>query len=218
MGKGGGEHENIAKASDYSFLDPTGRFMSTMDQFGGMAQFGREGVGRFTDPNMAFNAFMGQSPGLANMAQGATAPLTQSLNALAARQAEQGVQAAAQQFNAQGAGRSGAANRAMGEAAFMPFAQAQAQIAGEQLGLTGSLWGQALQNAAGLQRAGLGTFGNIYGQGMQGLGQMASETGGMMAPQYAYQPTGWEQFTGGVGDIVGIGADAATMYSGFKKE
>lgn len=206
-------YENVADPSDYSFVDPTGNFQGALDQFGGMAQFGREGMVGALDPNAAFDAFLGQSGGLANMAQGATAPLTQQLFGLAEDASQRGMETAAHQFNMQGAGRSGAEQAALGEAAARPFAQTAADIAGQQLGLTGNLWGQALSGAQGLQRTGAGLYGNVYGQGMQGMGQMAGQMGGMMAPQYEYEPTGWEKFSKGAGDVMGMGASAKIIFA-----
>lgn len=192
-----GETKNVADINDYAFADPTGQFTGAMENFQNMGQFGRQGMVNALDPNAAYNQFLGQSGGLINMAQGATAPLTQNLNAIAERQAQEGMQAAATQFNNQGAGRSGAAQRAMGMAAAQPFADVAAQQQQNQLGLASNLLGQSFGGAQDLQRTAAGLFGNVYNTGMSNYGNMASQMGGMMAPQYEYQPGTWDRMMQG---------------------
>ena len=205
MGKG--KYENIANADDYSFADPTGRFMGQLDNFNEMASFGREGMQRFTDdPNMAFNAFMGQAGGLSDLAMGETSKLTGQLNQIASQQASEGIQHMGTQFAGQGARHSGAAARAMGEAASNPFAQVAAQQQQNQLNLTGGLWNQAFGGQQQLQQLGAQLYGGVYGQGMQGAGQMASQTAGLVAPQYEYQ----KGFGDRLGDVAGFGLNLAT--------
>jgi hypothetical protein len=249
MSKGGGDYSNIASAEDYSFADPTGQYQTALNRFGGsandysnqmmgrmanygnVAAYGRTGMEAAADPNAAYNAFLGQAPGLTNMAMGPNAALTQNLNAIAARQAEEGMQGVATQFNNAGAGRSGAAQAAMGEAYAQPFADVAAQQQQNALNLTGNLWQQQLGNLGSLQGQTLGTYGNIYQQGnalqqadaqmlaeLAGLntqmyGNMASQMGGMVAPQYQYNPTGWERFMGGMNDLTSLGSNAANTYA-----
>lgn len=203
-----GKTKNVAKASDYAFVDPTGAFRGQMDQLGTMNDTAYASMVNSLDPNSSFNAWLNQSGGLANAAQGATAPLTQSLNALAERQAQAGVQNAATQFNNMGAGRSGAANRAMGEAAITPFAQANAQIADRQLGLTQNLWNTNLNNLFGLQNTAASLYGNRANTALGLETQMAQEMGGMMAPQYQYQPGTWDRMKEGAQ----FAADIATPF------
>jgi hypothetical protein len=210
-----GSYENVADAGDYQFADPTGRFMGGLDQMGELTQFGRQGMVGALDPNAATNAFLGQSGGLMNVAQGATAPLTQQLFGLAEDAAQRGMETAGQKFGSMGARHSGAAQAAFGEAAARPFAQTAADIAGQQLGLTGNLWQQALSGAQGLQRTGAGLYGNVLGQGMGNIAQMAAQTGGAMAPQYEYQPSAWEQFMSGAQDVAGLGLQAGTTLGGL---
>lgn len=209
MGKGG--YKNIADASDYQFADPTGQFQGQLDQFRNMAQFGRQGMTAHLDPNRAYDAFMGQAPGLAQLAQGPGAQLTQQLNAIAAQQAQEGMQHMGTQFAGQGALHSGAAARAMGHAASQPFADVVAQQQARQAGLTGQLWGQGLSGAQQLQQTGAGLHAGIYGQGMQGAGQMAGQMGTLVAPQYEYQKGGWDRMM----DIGQLGLGVASAASGL---
>lgn len=215
MSKGGYEQTNKDAAEAYEFADPTEQFQGALDQYQNMAAFGQGGMTGALDPNNAYNAFMGQAGGLANLAAGPNAQLTEQLNAIATRQANEGIQNAATQFNALGAGRSGAANRAMGLAAAQPFADVAAQQQQNQLNLTGNLWGQAFGGAQDLNQLAAQLYGNVYGQGMQGYGGMAGQMGGLVAPQYEYQPSTWERFTGGLGEVAGIGLNAATAAGGL---
>lgn len=199
MSQGKTETKNVARASDYKFVDPTGQFQGQLDNLGNRADVSYNSMLAAMDPNASFNAFMGQSPSILNMTTGATMPLEQSLMALANRQAEAGTQAAAQQFNNMGAGRSGAANRAIGEAAYTPFANANAQIAQQRLGLAGNLLGQQLGNLGALQNQSVGAFGNVFNNALGLQTGMAQETGGMMAPNYqsTYKPGFWDRMQQG---------------------
>ena len=216
MGKGGTyEQTNEGAADAYEFADPTGQFQGALDQFGNMAQYGQGGMEASLDPNAAFNQFLGQSGALTNLAMGPNAQLTQQLNNIASQQANAGMQNAMTQFQGAGAGRSGAANRAMGMAAAQPFADVAAQQQQNQLNLTGNLWGQAFGGAQGLQNTAANLYGGIYGQGMSGMGNMAAQMGGLVAPQYEYQQSPWERFTGGLGQAAGFGLNAATAAGGL---
>lgn len=215
MSKGGGDYKNVASASDYQFADPTNQFVGALDQFGNMAAYGQQGMEASLDPNAAYNAFLGQSGGLANVAAGPNAQLTQQLNAIAARQANAGMQNAMTQFQGMGAGRSGAANRAMGLAAAQPFADVAAQQQQNQLNLTGNLWNTAFGGAQNLQNTAANLYGGLYGAGMQGIGNLSSQMGGMVAPQYQYEPTRWERFVGGAQDVIGMGTNVATAAGGL---
>lgn len=205
---GDGKTENVAKASDYQFADPTGQFQGGLDNFLRMGQFGQQGMVGALDPNNAFNAFMGQAPGLTNLAMGPNAQLTEQLNSIASRQANEGIANAGTQFAANNAFNSGAANRAMGLAGAQPFADVAAQQQQNQLNLTGNLWNQAFGGAQGLQNTAAGLYGNIYGQGMGNYGNMASQTGGMMAPQYQYKPGFWDNAM----SAGGLGLQAAGLF------
>jgi len=151
------------------------------------------------DPSAAYNMFMGQAPGLANLAMGPGSQLTQQLNGIAARQANEGIANAGTQFANTDMFNSGAAQNAMGQAAAQPYADVAAQLGQNQLGLTGQLWNNNLNNLYGQQGQAANLFGNLYGQGMSNYGNMASQTGGMMAPQYQYQSGPGDMFMQGAG-------------------
>ena len=208
MGKG--KYENIASADDYSFADPTGQFQGALDNYNNMASFGKEGMVNALNPDNAYNAFMGQAGGLANLAQGPGSQLTQQLNSIAGRQAREGISNAGTQFAGQGAFHSGASARAMGEAAANPFADVAAMQQARQADLTGQLWGQSFGGQQQLQNTSANLYGGIYGQGMQGAGGMASQMGGLVAPQYEYQKGGMDHFMG----ALNTGLGAATAFAG----
>lgn len=205
-----GKYENVAKASDYQVTDPTGQFQGAMDNYTNMANFGREGMVAALDPNNAYNAFMGQAGGLANLAQGPGSQLTQQLNAIAARQAQEGIANAGTQFAGKGALYSGAGAKAMGQAAATPFADVAAMQQARQADLTSQLWGQSFGGQQQLQNAAAGLYGGIYGQGMQGYGNMASQLGGMVAPQYEYKKGFWDH----AGNALNTGLGAAVGFAG----
>lgn len=252
----GGKTKNVNKASDYDFYDAGGRFGQTYDQFSNEANFMKQGMGQFAnqvgnvgaqnvqgnyDPNAFMNQFNANQGGLVNAVQGANSPLQQSLNAIAQRQAAEGVNAQAQNFGNMGALNSGAAMAAMGEAASSPFAQAQAQLQqnqlqgslglmnnamgqygqaqqfGADLGLRGQMANQQAGLQAGManQQANLGLanlYGGLYGQNMAGMGQLGSQSGTIVAPHYQYEPSAGERFRGAVGDWANIGANAKKTF------
>lgn len=201
----GGKYENIAKASDVQFADPTGlnaqiNNMLTNAYNQQAATLGPTGA---YDPNAYMNQFLGQAEGLANMAQGATAPLGQMLSAIANREARLGGEAALAAMP--GAANSGAGMAAFADAYASPFAQAAAQTQQAQLGLTGNLWNQAMgQNANAQQFA--GQMAANYLQGLQGQGQHAS---GIVAPQYEYKKGFWDY----VMDVGNLGANAFGLFN-----
>lgn len=205
-----GKYEKINKASDYEFIDPTGAFKGAMDQYGQMASFGKSNIGAYLDSNKAYNAFMGQSEGLANLAQGVTSPLTQQLNALATQEANLGIANAGTQFAGQGALHSGAAAKAMGTAAAMPFAKVAADVSSKQLDLTSNLWNTAFSGQQNLQSLGASLYGNLYTQGVGGQAALAQNASGIVAPQYEYKK-GFGDYLGGavntaIGGAIGLGS------------
>lgn len=205
-----GKNVQVNKAEDYEFVDPTGKYSGAMNKFTDMANYGMQGMENFMDPNMAYNNFMNRAPGMVDFAFGATSPLTEQLNTLAETQASRGIANAGTQFAGQGALHSGAAARAMGEAAANPFAQVAADQSKMSLGLAGNLLGQDLANAQNFQNMGANLYGNIYNTGMSNYGQMAQGMGGMMAPQYQYKK-GFGDYLGGaanmaIGGAMGLGA------------
>jgi hypothetical protein len=215
MGKG--KTENVARKEDYAFVDPTGQFQGQMDQLGRISDSAYGSMIDSLDPTSAFNAFLAQSGGLHNLVQGASSPFQQSLNALASRQADAGMQAAATKFNNMGAGRSGAANRALGEAAFTPFARANAQIAQGQMGMLGNLYGANLGRLANLQTTGAGLYGNRANTALGLQTRMAQEMGGMMAPQYEYQKGGWDYAMDAGNMLANLGTAAIGANVAFGK-
>lgn len=166
----GGQTKDVGKPSDYQFLDPTGQFMGATNRFGAQS----------ADPNSYYNQFMGQQGGLANIAQGASAQLGQSLNANAAQAARLGGEAALAAMPGQRF--SGAAQAAFGQAYAQPFAEAAAQRNAAQLGLTGQLWNQAMGQNAALQSGAQQLYGNL-----------TSQTGMVYQPTYQYQPGVWDR-------------------------
>lgn len=209
-----GKYENVADARDYQMVDPTGQFQGQLDNLGRMTSGFNVGLmGALGDPNAAFNQFMGQAPGFAEMAQGPGAQLTQQLNALAAQQAQEGINNAATQFAGQGALHSGAGARAMGQAAATPFAQVAADLGGRQADLTGQLWGQGLQGAQAWQQLQPQILSSLLGQGMGLQTGMASELGGMMAPQYQYQPGFWDRAM----QVGQLGVGALSAFNPFSR-
>jgi hypothetical protein len=157
------------------------------------------------DPNAYYNQFLGQSGQLADLVSGQMSPLTQSLNAVAARQAALGGEAAL--FAMPGARNSGAGMAAFGQAYADPYAQALAQLQSAQLQGTLGLWGNALglnssgqqfktaqanqaaqaqyaqQMQAAQQMAAM--YGNLYGQFSGQQAGMASDQMAMWQPTYA---------------------------------
>lgn len=174
----GGKTTDVGNPSDYQFLDPTGQFMGGLNAF-------QNRYGQLSDnPNAYMDQFMGQQGGLANIAQGASQQLGQSLNANAAESARLGGEAALAAMPGQRF--SGAAQAAFGQAYAQPFAEAAAQRNAAQLGLTGQLWNQAMgQNAANYQQQ-LGISGQNYGS-------LAGQTGMVYQPTYQYQPGVWDR-------------------------
>lgn len=165
-----GRTRDVGNPSDYQFMDPTGQFMGATNRFGAQS----------ADPNAYMNQFLGQQGGLANIAQGASQQLGQSLNANAAEAARLGGEAALAAMPGQRF--SGAAQAAFGQAYAQPFAEAAAQRNAAQLGLTGQLWNQAMGQNANLQSGAQQLYGSLAGQ-----------TGMVYQPTYQYQPGVWDR-------------------------
>lgn len=166
----GGKTKDVGNPSDYRFMDPTNQFMGALNRFGAQS----------ADPDAYFRQFMAQQGGLANIAQGASSQLGQSLNQNAAEAARLGGEAALAAMPGQRF--SGAAQSAFGQAYAQPFAEAAAQRNAAQLGLAGNLWNQAMgQNA------------NLQSGAQQLYGQLAGQTGMVYQPTYQYQPGVWDR-------------------------
>jgi hypothetical protein len=214
-----GSYENIASGSDYEYIDPTGALAAALESYGNLGTSAESGLSTALtslssslDPNAALSSFLSQAGGVTDLVSGSTSDLQAMLNELASTQAYAGTQAAAQNFNSMGAGRSGAANRAFGEAYGNAFSDVEAQIAEKQLDTTNSLWSQLLSGQQDLQTTGAGAYSNLastyaslLGTAATGEGTLASELGGLVAPEYEYNDSDWESFLSGFGDI-GSGA------------
>lgn len=186
-----GDYNTYGKARDVKWVDPTGNYSSTQNA---LAQFlGQYGSGGTMDANAAMNQFLAQSEGLSNLVSGASSPLQQSLNAIAAREAALGGEAALGAMP--GASKSGAGMAAFGAAYADPFAKAQAQLQGQQLDLTGQLWNNALQQNY-----------DAYNNALNQYAAMASQQGSMWSPTYERKKGFWDYAT----PILGGAAGAAT--------
>lgn len=218
LGGGGGwngSYRNIVDAKDYGFTDYNGNMQGAYDRFMNEANFNQAQMGQYAgqvgnvqsnyDPNAYMNQFLNSTGGLANAVSGQNSQLQQSLNAIASRQAAEGVNAQAQNFAGMGALNSGAAMAAMGDAMAQPFAQVQSQLQQNQLQGTLGLYNNAMGNyaqgnqfgaqnqlQAGManQNANLGLAGMYAGNYQNNMGQLgglAGQFGGSVAPQYEYQ-------------------------------
>lgn len=200
-------YDTVGSASDTQWVDTTGNYAAqqgNLNNYISQYSSGFNNAANYQqqyDPNAAYNQFMGQSEGLANMAQGATAPLTQSLNAVASRESALGSEAALAAMP--GSASSGAGMAAFGQAYADPFAKAQSQIQSKQLDLTGSLWGQAFSGAQSAEQqqqslasqnnqANLNAYGSLlnslYGQQTS----MAQGQGEIWSPQYSQNKNFWD--------------------------
>lgn len=206
-----GEQSKMAQlgsANDVSFVDPTGQYKNALTAMQNAYGQNTNQLQQYSDPNAYMNAFLGQSGNLANIVSGATSPLQQQLNAVAARQASLGGEAALAAMP--GAQNSGAGMAAFGEAYASPFAQAQSQIANQQLGLTGNLWNQAM-GQYGNQYSNLANiYGNAANQALGNYGQLAGSMGSIYQPQYySTAPTGIYAAGDWLGNVLGSGGAAA---------
>ena len=187
-----GEHQYTAvgNPADMSWVDPTGQYANQQQNLQNFLTQQNANLGNAANPQGAYNAFMGQQAGLANIAQGATAPLTQQLNAVAQREAALGGEAALASMP--GASQSGAGMAAFGQAYADPFARAAAQTQQAQLGLTGNLWNQALGGNYAQQQNLASIYGNLAGSALGQQTQMAGQQGAMFMPQYQQEKNFWD--------------------------
>ncbi len=213
--------EKVGKgAADYGFYDYGGNMQNAYNQLGNEYNFNKQQMGQYAgqvgdiqssyDPNSYMNAFLGSVGGLSNAVSGQNSQLQQSLNALASKQAAEGVNAQAQNFANMGALNSGAAMASMGEAMANPYAQVQAQLQQNQLQGTLGLMNNAMGNyASGYQAQGqqnlaaqqanqnanlnlANMYGQQYGNALNQYGNMGSQFGTIAAPTYQSTP-GWGQ-------------------------
>jgi hypothetical protein len=175
-----------------------------------------------TDPNAAFNQFIGYAPQLQGLAQGSTSRFAQEQLGLADMMADDAVQDVLNQYSGQGAYYSGPAMQAAVEAAARPRQEAIAAITGQQSQTAGQLMGQGLQQMPGAYQAagqqgidlynigtnaalGLGTQGiQARGQNLDYLGLKQQADAGNRDAQlalYQLQQEGGLQQAGLAGDI-----------------
>ena len=170
-------------AGQYGFVDPYGVTQGLQNSLYGA------GGGIAGGPMGAFNANLGQVTGL-------TGPLQQTLSGIANYQANNALNSTAQNFANQGALGSGAAAQAFGQAIANPFAQAQAQLQGQQIG--------AANNLAQIS-------GNAYNNALQAGSNLMEHASGLVAPTmmtnpaYAAQQQGKQSVTGGLSGGLGTG-------------
>ena len=177
--------------NDTQFADPTGKFQGALDQF---KQGFTDRQGNF-DPNAAFNQFMGQSPGLMNMVEGATGPLSQMMDASAQRDAKLGGEAALASMP--GGMNSGAGMAAFGQAYADPFAKAAIGTQQAQLNMLNPLMQGSMQGQYGLMNNAMGNY-----------GQMASRMGDMWSPTYMQNKSGWDRTM----DVANMGVKVAGLF------
>jgi hypothetical protein len=205
------DYENVADVSDYSIYDPYGALSSALEQYGNLSSLGLSGLTEYSDLNSAMNAFLGQASGIKDLVSGSTDSLASSMNALAETESAKALQTVASSYNAKGAGRSGAAYAASSEAAAQPFAQALTDLGTLQTELTGNLWNTALSGTQSQSSNLASLYASLLGSGVSGYGDLATELGGVVAPQYEYMQSGWEKFTGGAKDAASTGLTAAQI-------
>lgn len=227
MGSVGKTVANVATLGGYDYFTGGGSSTSTKQinkQYSDTAMaalqnaenFGKTGLtgalsGLSADPSNPasyYNNFMSQAPGLANLVSGSLSPLQASLSARASDLAAESTSQAASNLAGLGSLYSGATLAAGADASAKAFADVANQLGSQQIGLTGSLWNNALglaQNSAAQQ---VGAYGNIYGQALQGIT-------GMGAPEYltTQKTSPWANlFQTGLGAAAG----AAAAYGGAK--
>lgn len=170
------------------------------------------------DPNAYMRQFMGQQGDLAYIAQGASAPLGASLNAIAARNAALGGEAALAAMP--GGRRSGAGMAAFSDAYASPFAQAAAQTQAAQLGLTGQLWGQAMGSNAEAQRYQAALAGEMAGRSIDlGSGYDALSRGQLgIGSMYLDQANSYGAQAGLYGSQASLYGDQGAGYSGLSAQ
>jgi len=217
-------------AADYSFYDYNGNMQNAYNQLGNEYNFNKGQMGQYGtaaiqaaasyNPNSYMNAFLNSTGGLSNAVSGQNSQLQQSLNALARKQAAEGVNAQAQNFSNMGALNSGAAMASMGEAMANPYAQVQAQLQQNQLQGTLGLYNNAMNNyASGFQnQAQLNTnanlnlanmYGGQYAGALNQYGNLGSGFGTIVAPTYQ-QNKGWGA------QLLDATSAAANAYNKYK--
>jgi len=144
-------------------------------------QFMGQGAGALGNwtPESAARSFLGASPYLQNLTQGALDPWIGSRMGLAGEQANLNRQQIEQRYTSEGAGNlfSSGFGQAVGQGMAQPYAQAVSDIGQAGVGLTGGLF-SGLMGLAGQQMGGMSsmmqTGAGLYGQGMGAYAGAAS--------------------------------------------
>jgi len=155
-------------AQQYGFVDPLSSaagLSSSLYGPGGAVANGPMGV-----YNQNANGVMSQVAGLSG-------PLEQTLSGIASRMSNRALDTTASNFANTGALGSGAGAAAMGEAMASPFANAQANLQGQQLSA-----------ASGVLQQLLGLSGNTYNAGLGAATGLMENTSGTVAPQLYTDP------------------------------
>jgi hypothetical protein len=224
--------QKLGDSSDVTNVNPmTGEAMDanqqSLDQldqllYGGGGEGGAiRGFQESRDPTAGFNWFLGNAPQFQEVAMGATQPLVQNQMEMANMVAPTAVQDVAAQYGgpANSYYSGGAANAMLDQAAQVrqgALGQALQTQTGMAQQLMGSALNQAPQAFGQARQQDLGLIGQAFGAQQGALGNIT----GLGAPEwwqptYQQQATPWGNFLQNTSDIMGIGANAAMMASGF---
>jgi len=226
------ETKAVGSADDVQNVNPmTGEAMDANQQslqqlqqllYGGGGEGGAiRGFQESRDPTAGFNWFLGNAPQFQEVAMGATQPLVQNQMEMANMVAPTAVQDVAAQYGgpANSYYSGGAANAMLEEAARVRQG-ALGQALQAQTGLAGNLLGSALNQApqafGQARQQDLGLIGQAFGAQQGTLGNI-SQLGApeWWQPTYVQEQTPWGNFLQNTSDIMGFGANAAMMASGF---
>lgn len=193
----------VSDKSDYEYMDPMGQSAIANAQANGAWDKYSNLVDTY-DPNSYLNAFLAQSGGLANMVSGLNAPLAQSLDAIAARDARLGGEAALAAMP--GMRGSGAAMAAFGDAYANPFAKAQAQLQQNQLEGTLALWDSVINGNLTSYGDQLRANTELAKGALDTSASLANNQGAWYQPTYVTDPTFMESLMGSGTAMAGGGA------------
>lgn len=194
---GSNSYSEVGSASDVSYVDPTGAASAMSDQLNQYLSQFSGGMSNASD----INTFLSQADQLSSLVNGSTSQLQQSLNKVAANEAALGGEAALAAMP--GAANSGAGMAAFGSAYASPFAQAEAQIAENQLDLTGNLWGQQMSSNASLANS----YASLLSGALSDQTSIANNASGLYTPTYEKDANIWDflsqTLSSGIGSAVG---------------
>jgi hypothetical protein len=196
----GGEtvHEKLGDPSDVTNVNPyTQQLWNNLQ---GLQQGFTSGMGQFA-PTNNIASLEGALPGIQNISGALISPYGANLMNTADILSQQAMRDVANQYSGAGALNSGAALSAMTRGAAEPISNAVTNIAGMQSQLGG-----------GLAQSLLGQMGGAYGTQANLLNNVLGLQGGLGQAEYwqptyssTYQPGFFEQLTGGLGGILGLG-------------